>query len=119
QSRVALSPVILRALDELPPLLGALIGTPGPVALLGPCVVVAAGEPLANIAERYLPRVGGAILITQFDAPAASLMFEARAHGAVAMLRAAAKPEAMPNHPIIFVVDAAELADQFAIARLE
>src|SRR5262249_42544029 len=62
RSRVALSPVILRALDELAPLTGTLLGPPGPIALLGPCVVIAGDEPLAEVAERCLPRVGGAIL---------------------------------------------------------
>jgi hypothetical protein len=76
---VALSPVILRVLDELPPLAGTLVGEPGTVALLGPCVVVAGDEPITAVAERCLSRVGGAILAAYGDPDRADLVFEARA----------------------------------------
>ncbi|HEY5938472.1 MAG TPA: hypothetical protein VIU61_27665, partial [Kofleriaceae bacterium] len=60
-SRVVLSPAIQRALDELPIQHGTLVGEPGTVALLGPCVVVG-HAPLVDLAERHLAHVGGAIL---------------------------------------------------------
>lgn len=115
-SRVALSPLVLRLLDELPPVSGALVGEPGPIALLGPCIVVAGDEPLAAVAERCLARVGGAILAAHRDADPATLLLEARAHGAVAMLRGV--PEAVPPEPVIFVTDDADLAERAAMPRL-
>jgi len=118
RSRVALSPVILRALDELPPITGALIGIPGAIALLGPCVVVAGGEPLLAVAERFLPRVGGAILVAHPDVPCAPLAFEARVHGAAAMLRTERAEPAGANDPVIFVVDDDDLADELGVPYL-
>jgi hypothetical protein len=118
RSRVALSPVILRALDELPPLTGTILGPPGPVALLGPCVVIAPGEPLADVAERCLPRVGGAILVGHADVPWAPLVFEARAYGAAAMLRVDRPVPASSSDPAIFVVEDAELADRLEVPHL-
>jgi hypothetical protein len=118
RSRVALSPMILRALDELPPLTGTMLGPPGPVALLGPCVVIAPGEPLAEVAERYLPRVGGAILVGHSDVPCAPLVFEARAYGAAAMLRIDRPVPTSSSDPLIFVVDDAELADRLEVPHL-
>ena len=118
-SRVALSPVILRVLDELPPLTGTLVGEPGIVALLGPCVVVAGDEPLTQIAAPCLAHVGGAILVARDDSDRAELLFEARAHGAAPMLRPAAVLDAAPSEPAIFVVGDAELADRLGLPRLE
>ena len=118
RSRVALSPVILRALDELPPLTGTMLGPPGPVALLGPCVVVAPGAPLAEVAERYLPRVGGAILVGHTDVPWAPLVLEARAYGAAAMVRIDRPVPASSSDPVIFVVDDSELADRLEVPYL-
>jgi hypothetical protein len=118
RSRVALSPVILRVLDELPPATGTLVGEPGQVALLGPCVVVAVDEPLTAVAERCLSRVGGAILAASSDVDCAELVFEARAYGAVPMKRTAASLDAAASDPMIFVVADAELADRLGIPRL-
>jgi hypothetical protein len=118
RSRVALSPVILRALDELPPLTGTLLGPPGPVALLGPCVVVAHDEPLEAVAQRCLPQVGGAILVAHTDVPCAPLVFEARAYGAAAMLRIGHPVPTSSSDPVIFVVDDAELGDRLAVPHL-
>ncbi|HEY1556148.1 MAG TPA: hypothetical protein VGF94_15020 [Kofleriaceae bacterium] len=90
-SRVRLAPAVLRALDELAPRTGTLVGTPGPIALLGPCVVVAPDdEPLAQVASRALAAAGGAILAAHAHAHADphELALEGRAFGAVAMLRA-------------------------------
>ncbi|HEY6174997.1 MAG TPA: hypothetical protein VIX73_11155, partial [Kofleriaceae bacterium] len=115
-SRVALSPLVLRVLDELSPVTGVLVGEPGPIALLGPCIVVASDGSLAAVAERCLARVGGAILAAHHDAEPATLLFEARAHGAVAMLRA--PPDAAPSEPVIFVTDDADLAERVAMPRL-
>jgi hypothetical protein len=117
RSRVALSPPILRVLDELPPLTGTLIGEPGAVALLGPCVVVAGDEPLAAIAQRCLARVGGAILAAHDSPDRAALYLEARARGAAPMLRATASLDALPGEPAIFVVDE-PLADRAGLPRL-
>ncbi|MCX5746375.1 MAG: hypothetical protein NT062_28190, partial [Proteobacteria bacterium] len=95
--------------DELPPVTGTLVGIPGPIALLGPCVVVAR-EPLEVVAARLASRVGGAILVGV--APVADVVVEARAYGAVAMTR---DPDLSATlEPRIIVVDdeaAAELLD--------
>jgi hypothetical protein len=117
-SRVALTPLILRVLDELPPLTGTLVGEPGPVALLGPCVVVAGDEPLTAIAEQCLSRVGGAILSAHGEPGRANLFFEARAYGAVPMLRVAVSLDAAPSEPAILVVDDEAHADRLGLPRL-
>jgi hypothetical protein len=117
-SRVALAPMILRVLDDLPPVTGTLIGDPGTTALLGPCLVVApADEPLTQVAARCLPQVGGAILAATGEPDRHELLFEARAYGAAPMLRPAAL-EAVPGVPAIFVLDDAELADRLGLPRL-
>lgn len=118
RSRVMLSPILLRVLDELPPATGALIGEPGASALLGPCVVVAGDEPLAAVAERCRPHVGGAILVARGDAPRAAVFLEARARGAVPMLPAPAALDAVPGSPAILVVTDPELADRLGLPRL-
>ena len=115
-SRVALSPLVLRLLDELPPLTGTVVGEPGEVSLLGPCVVVAGDEPLTAVAERCLAHVNGAILAAHGDPDRAMLLFEARARGAAPMLRAAIT--APPSDAAIFVIGDAELADRLGLPRL-
>lgn len=117
-SRVALAPLILRILDELPPTTGTLFGEPGDVALLGPCVVVAGDEPLAAVAERCLPHVGGAILVAHDGAALTELLFEARALGAAPLLRAAATAESALDAPAIFVAGDEALAAHLGIPRL-
>lgn len=115
-SRVALSALVLRVLDELPPVTGALVGEPGSSALLGPCLAVAGDEPLAEVAERCLARIGGAILIAHDKADLGALVVEARACGAAPMLRAVL--DGVPTAPAIFVIDDAELAEQLGLPRL-
>ena len=117
RSRVALSRVILRVLDELPPATGTLVGEPGPVALLGPCVVVAGDEPLTAIAEQCLSRVGGAILAAHGELDRAELFLEARAYGAVPMLRIATSLD-LPSDPVLLVAGDTELADRLDLPRL-
>jgi hypothetical protein len=117
-SRVALSPVILRVLDELPPVNGVLIGEPGTGSLLGPCLAVAGDEHITAIAERCLARVGGAILAAHGEPDQAALLFEARAYGAAPMLRRPAGLAAVPSVPAIFVVADSELAEQLGLPRL-
>jgi hypothetical protein len=117
-SRVALSPRLLRVLDELPPVTGTLVGAPGPVALPGPYVVIAGDEPLPAIAVQCLARVGGAILAAHDGVDPAELSLEARAYGAVPMLRLAARLEPAPSDPAIFVVSDAELAEHVGLPRL-
>jgi hypothetical protein len=116
-SRVALSPLVLRVLDELPPATGVLVGRAGSGSLRGPRVAIAGDEPLAQVAERCLAQVGGAILAAHGDADPAAVLFEARACGAVAMLRAT--PGATAREAVIFVVGDAELAEQLGLPRLE
>jgi len=97
---------------------GTLVGEPGTVALLGPCVVVAGDEPITAVAERCLSRVGGAILAAYGEPDLADLVFEARACGAAPMLRPAAGLAAAPSEPAIFVVADAELAERLGVPRL-
>lgn len=115
-SRVALSPLVLRVLDELPPATGVLVGQPGSTMLLGPCVVVAGDEPLVAIAERCAPRVGGAILVATGDPARPQLVLEARARGAAPMLRAVL--DAAPSDPAIFVIGDPVLAERLGLPRL-
>jgi hypothetical protein len=119
-SRVALAPALLRVLDELPPLLGPVVGEPGDASpLLGPCVVVApAGEALLAVAERCLTGAATAILVAHGAPELADLLFEARAHGAVPLVRCADPLAAPPREPMIFVVADDEAADALALPRL-
>jgi hypothetical protein len=115
ESRVRLAPAVLRVLDELPPATGALVGTPGALSLLGPCVVIAATGTLGAAAHACLPLVGGAILAADDGASAADAVFEARAYGAIAMVRA------LPEHasgPLILVVADDAAADATGLPRL-
>jgi hypothetical protein len=118
-SRVRLAFAITRALDELPPSSGMLVGSPGNVALLGPCVIVAGG-PLTIIAEACASSIGGAILTGYSDADPLTLLSEARAYGAVPMLRAGRHNlDTVPtDEPIILVVDDDATADGLGIPRL-
>ena len=115
RSRVRLAPVILRALDELPARNGTLVGEPGAVALLGPCVVVGR-VPLAELAERHLAHVGGAILVAHDTAPHDELLLEARARGVVAMIRIDEPPSSADV--AIYVVSDEAIAEQLALPLL-
>jgi hypothetical protein len=119
-SRVRLAEPLRRLLDELPPGAGELVGEPGSIALLGPCVVVARDDaPLKMIAERCMSSVGGAILIADPDADASEVFVEARARGAAAMLRVDSDDIVeLGTDPAILVVSDPTLADQLGIPRL-
>jgi hypothetical protein len=118
-SRVRLAPAVLRALDDLPPRTGTLVGTPGTIALLGPCVIVADG-PLGVIAEACLASVGGAILAAHPHADPHELVLEARARGAVPLLRLAdGTIDRLPaDEPIVIVTADDATADQLGLPRL-
>jgi hypothetical protein len=118
-SRVVLAPPIRRMLDELPVATGTLVGEPGTVALLGPCVVVAAAMPLAVVAERYLGAVNGAILAAFDDADPAELFVEARARGAAPMLRiGVGEILQLGTDPAVLVVGDDASAEQLGVPRL-
>jgi hypothetical protein len=114
ESRVYLAPAIQRALDELPPTTGTLVGQPGPVSLLGPCAVVAPADiSLAELAERFLGQVGSAILAGYEHAAVDAIVLEARAHGAVPMVRT---PVA---DPAIIVAASERAADELGLPRID
>jgi hypothetical protein len=115
-SRVALSAPVLRMLDELPPATGVLIGEPGPIALLGPCGVVADDESLVAVAMRCLPRIGGAILAAHAGVDRHMLLREARAYGAAAMLRAVL--DVAPDDAAIFVFRDSDAAERLGVPQL-
>jgi hypothetical protein len=117
-SRVQLAAPILRALDELPPVTGTLVGAPGTIALLGPCVVVAGDEPIGAIAARCAPTVGGAILAAHEGADLREVLLEARARGAVSMLRSAGDLEQVPAEPVVLVVSDEAIAGELGLPRL-
>lgn len=112
-SRVRLSRTIQRALDELPPETGTLVGEPGTVSLIGPCAVVAAANvSMTTLAERFLAAVGGAILVGDASE---ELLLEARARGAVPM----ARTRSVIDQAIIMVVDTEHAADQLGVPRID
>ena len=96
------------------------MGVPGTVALLGPCVVVVAADTaLADLAERYLAAVNGAILASFDDAEPAELFVEARARGAAPMLRiGAGEILQLGTDPAVLVVKTDVIADQLGVPRL-
>ncbi|MBV8757688.1 MAG: hypothetical protein JO257_10445 [Deltaproteobacteria bacterium] len=113
-SRVRLSRAIQRALDDLPPETGTLVGEPGTVSLLGPCAVVAAHDvPLVPFAERFLGAVGGAILVG--NSLGDSVLLEAQARGAVPMIRT----RDVLEQPMIVVADSEHAADQLGLPRID
>lgn len=118
-SRVHLAASVLRALDELAPVTGTLVGSPGNVALLGPCVIVAAG-PLPIVAEACVSSIGGAILAAHDVVDPIELLREARAYGAAPMLRVTERVlERIPtDQPYILVVEDDATADGLGIPRL-
>jgi hypothetical protein len=118
KSRVELAASIVRALDELPAVTGTLVGAPGTIALLGPCVVVAGAEPLGVIAERCVPNVGGAILAAHAGADLGEVLLEARARGAVAMWRLDGDVDRVPAEPVVLVVTDEASAEELGIPRL-
>ncbi len=118
-SRVVLAPPVQRALDELPVTTGTLVGEPGTVALLGPCVVVDAETPLAVLAERYLGAVSGAILAAFDDVEPLELFVEARARGAAPMLRIGiGEILQLGTDPAVLVVTDDAVAERLGIPRL-
>lgn len=118
-SRVRLAAPVERALDELPPRTGVLVGEPGVTALLGPCVVVAGDEPLVDIATRCLGAVGAAILVGRAGVVVPELLLEARARGAAPMLRVAIGDLLELGHdPAILVVGDETIADELGLPRL-
>ncbi|CAN5688877.1 hypothetical protein BH11MYX1_BH11MYX1_19870 [soil metagenome] len=119
-SRVRLASFAQRALDQLHPATGTIVGTPGPIELLTACVVVASDRrPLGLVAEATLPLAGGAILVADPDVDPVELVLEARAHGAFAMVRAAGITDRIPSDTTIIFVAADEAhADQLELPRL-
>jgi len=112
-SRVRLAPTIRRTLDELPPETGTLVGEPGEITLIGPCAVVADPDvPLVELAARFRAAVGGAILAG--DATD-DLLVEARARGAVPMLRT----QRVIDQPMIIVADSEHAADALGLPRID
>jgi hypothetical protein len=129
-ARVELAGTVRRVLDELPPTTGTLVGTPGAMSLLGPCVLVAAG-PLHIVAEACVSSIGGAILAAHDSAHESArdaarnddphaLIAEARAYGAAPMLRARAGVLAqLPvDQPLILVADDDRTANELGLPRL-
>jgi hypothetical protein len=117
-SRVRLAPAVCRALDELPPRSGTLVGEPGAVALLGPCVVVAPeGAMLAPLAARCLAGAGGAILAGRPESEPAELASEARVYGAAPMMRVTDLAW-YGAEPVVLVVASDEAAEQLGVPRL-
>jgi hypothetical protein len=119
-SRVRLAPAVQRALDGLPPRTGVIVGSPGTINLLGPCAVVSPEGPIGIVAEACLPSAGGAILAGHAHADPKELALEARAYGAVAMLRVdgAGIERVPPGEPMILVVADDATADALGVPRL-
>jgi len=116
QSRVRLSTTVQRALDELPPETGVLVGEPGTIALMGPCVVVAPEGPMEPIARALRAAVNGAILAASSDTDIIALFDEAQVYGAVPMVRTV---HDLPGEPSIRVVADDEFAAELGIPRLD
>ena len=122
-SRVRLSRPIQRALDGLPPESGTLVGEPGTVSLLGPCAIVipdpGALTNLADHALRFVGPVGSAILAAHTHADPREVLVEARAQGAVPMIRIGGPLDNIPEQPVILVAFSEHLADQLGVPRID
>lgn len=116
-SRVRLAEPVQRALDELAPRWGDIVGDATPSSLLGPCAIVAPGEPLADIARRVLSAIGGGILAASRQPDVDALFLEARARGLVPLLHVDTLPK-LRLEPCIVVADTAEILEYFQIPRL-
>jgi hypothetical protein len=119
-SRVCLSRPLRHMLDELPAATGTLIGDPSEAAPHGRFVVVAhePAESFAGIAERCLPRVGGAILVARSGASIFEVFVEARVRGATPLLRAPNDISGVPLGPAILVVGDAAAATRLGLPSL-
>ncbi len=117
-SRVHLADAIRRLLDGLPPGTGTLVGTPGAVAVLGPCAIVAPLDAeLHALALTLVPRAASAILVAHASSTAGELAVEARARRAVPLVRSDALLFAL-DEPAILVVTHAKIAEQLGIPTL-
>ncbi len=123
RSRVRLATAIQRALDELAPASGVLVGVPAGNALMGACVLVATDAIAA--AHQHARRAGGAILVaasvvdaisTSHADDGATVCFEARAFGAVPMLPASAYDGNL-DAPVLYVTDDDAVADALGLPR--
>ncbi|MDB4957716.1 MAG: hypothetical protein JWO36_5285 [Myxococcales bacterium] len=119
-SRVRLAPPVQASLDELAPQMGTLIGEAGLVALLGPCVIVARDGELRPIAEACLASVGCAILTAHAAADPHDVFLEARARGAVPMVRVVPGVLARirVDMPAILIATDDKTADDLGLPRL-
>lgn len=120
-SRVRLSRTIQRTLDELPPETGTLVGEPGTVSLIGPCAIVLSDPlaELANHAERFVGPIGSAILAAHTHADPRDVLVEARAQGAVPMIRIFGAQDDLPDQPVILVAVSEPEADALGIPRID
>ncbi len=117
-SRVHLAEPIRRMLDGLPPMTGAIVGTPGDIAVLGPCSVIAPDDAdLHAIAHALVPRAASAILVGGAGVEIATLALEARARRAAPLVRASTLRFAA-DEPAILVVPDAAIAEQLGIPTL-
>lgn len=119
RSRVLLDAWVLRALDGLAPMTGTLVGEKRPVRLMGPCVTIGDGDDLGAVAQASLATAGAAILASREGMSWADVVAEARAYGAVAMVRGAADPRILASRlPVIIVVPNQSAADGLRLPQL-
>ena len=98
-----------------------LVGTPGAMSLLGPCVIVAARRAARSSPKLAARPVGGAILAAHATAPTRRCSSPRRVpYGAAPMLRVDARDaRRVPiDEPVILVVDDDATADQLGVPRL-
>lgn len=117
-SRLRLEEAIARMLDERPPRAGVVVGEPGPSTLLGPCVVLADGEPPLAIAERARASIGGGILVANRALDIQTLFVEAHARGLVPLVPLTALRGVIRAEPCVIVVDDPAALDELDLPRL-
>lgn len=120
ESRVRLARCVERALDGLAPETGTLVGKSGPVNVLGPCVVVASGDDVVAVARASVASAGGAILACSEPAIGTALALEARAYGAVAMVRLDSGARVVAgDSPLIIIVPDPNTAEGLGLPVLQ
>lgn len=120
ESRVRLARCVERALDGLAPETGTLVGKSGAVNVLGPCVVIAPGDDVVAVAQASVASAGGAILAGSESAIGTALALEARAYGAVAMVRLGGGARVVTgDSPLIIIVPDQATADSLGLPVLQ
>ncbi len=118
-ARIRLHPAARRAIDGVARPGVRLVGEAGGSGLFGPCAIVDDGASRAELARRCRRLVGGAVLVVEDGFDTDEAIVEARARGAVPLIRAACfASAAFGRDPVLIIVDSAAEAERIGVPLL-